>query len=95
MTVTCKAEESLTCSCVDVGTIIDGSDCSVDIHQTYANKAEAEAALNRFIEKARKTESYPCDIKTEITETENGANLTARFTFSCQAEAMIFELANR
>ena len=50
MTVTCKAEESLTCSCVDVGTIIDGSDCSVDIHQTYANKAEAEAALNRFIE---------------------------------------------
>ena len=54
MTVTCKAEESLTCSCVDVGTIIDGSDCSVDIHQTYANKAEAESALNRFIEKARK-----------------------------------------
>ena len=49
MAVTCKAEESLTCSCVDVGTIIDGSDCSVDIHQTYANKAEAEAALNRFI----------------------------------------------
>ena len=85
MTVTCKAEESLTCSCVDVGTIIDGSDCSVDIHQTYANKAE----------KARKTESDPCDIKSEITETENGANLTARFTFSCQAEAMIFELANR
>ena len=49
MTVTCKAEESLTCSFV----------------------------------------------KSEITETENGANLTARFTFSCQAEAMIFELANR
>ena len=45
MTVTCKAEESLTCSCVDVGTIIDGSDCTVDIHQTYANKAEAEAMI--------------------------------------------------
>ena len=40
-------------------------------------------------------ESDPCEIKSEITETENGANLTARFTFSCQAEAMIFELANR
>ena len=35
------------------------------------------------------------DQQLEITETENGANLTARFTFSCQAEAMIFELANR
>ena len=44
MTVTCKAEESLTCSCVDVGTIIDGSDCSVDIHQTYANKPLMKSA---------------------------------------------------
>ena len=59
MTVTCKAEESLTCSCVDVGTIIDGSDCSVDIHQTYANKAEAEVALNRFIEKAPQNGKAP------------------------------------
>ena len=63
MTVTCKAEESLTCSCVDVGTIIDGSDCSVDIHQTYANKAEAEAALNRFIEKARKQKAILATLK--------------------------------
>ena len=79
MTVTCKAEESLTCSCVDVGTIIDGSDCSVDIHQTYANKAEAESALNRFIEKARKTESDPCEITSEITETENGVKFNGSF----------------
>ena len=84
MTVTCKAEESLTCSCVDVGTIIDGSDCSVDIHQTYANKAEAEAALNRFIEKARKTESDPCEIKSESPKLKMAQILTARFTFSCQ-----------
>ena len=76
-----------------MGTIIDGSDCSVDIHQAYANKAEAEAALNRFIEKARKTESDPCDIKSEITETENGANLTARFTFSCQAGSDDFRIS--
>ena len=95
MTVKCKAEESLTCSCVDVGTIIDGSDCTVEIHQFYSTEADANTALERLTKKAHNTESDPCEIKSEITETENGVNLTARFTFSCQAEAMIFELANR
>lgn len=95
MTVKCKAEESLTCSCVDVGTIIDGSDCTVNVDQIYATQADAEQALARLTEKARKTESDPCEIVSEITAVEGGAQLKASFTFSCQAEAMIFELANR
>ncbi|OOF82541.1 hypothetical protein BKG92_06445 [Rodentibacter ratti] len=95
MAVKCKAEESLTCSCVDVGTIIDGSDRTVNITQTYATQAEAEQALARFTEKARKTESEPCEILSEISPIEGGVQLNASFTFSCQAEAMIFELANR
>lgn len=95
MTVKCKAEESLTCSCVDVGTIIDGSDCTVEVNQTYTTESEANAALERLIQKARNTESDPCEIKSDIQHTENGIVLTASFTFSCQAEAMIFELANR
>lgn len=95
MSVKCKAEESLTCSCVDVGTIIDGSDCTVIVEQIYPSQNEAEQALARFIEKARKTESDPCEIVSEIISVENGAQLKASFTFSCQAEAMIFELANR
>lgn len=95
MTVKCKAEESLTCSCVDVGTIIDGSDCTVNVDQIYATQADAEQALARLTEKARKTESDPCEIVSEITAVEDGAQLKASFTFSCQAEAMIFELANR
>ncbi len=95
MTVKCKAEESLTCSCVDVGTIIDGSDCTVNVDQIYHNQTEAEQALARFTEKARKTESEPCEIVSEIISTEDGVQLKASFTFSCQAEAMIFELANR
>ena len=52
MTVKCKAEESLTCSCVDVGTIIDGSDCGVEIHQFYSTEADANAALERLTKKA-------------------------------------------
>ncbi|BFU59250.1 MULTISPECIES: YfcZ/YiiS family protein [Rodentibacter] len=95
MTVKCKAEESLTCSCVDVGTIIDGSDCTVNVDQIYHNRTEAEQALARLTEKARKTESEPCEIVSEIISMEDGVQLKASFTFSCQAEAMIFELANR
>lgn len=95
MAVKCKAEESLTCSCVDVGTIIDGSDRTVNIAQTYATQTEAEQALAHLTEKARKTESEPCEIVSEILPIEGGVQLNASFTFSCQAEAMIFELANR
>lgn len=95
MTVKCKAEESLTCSCVDVGTIIDGSDCTVEVEQVYANESEANAALARLEKKARETESDPCEIKANIQTTAEGVKLVASFTFSCQAEAMIFELANR
>ncbi|OOF56046.1 YfcZ/YiiS family protein [Rodentibacter myodis] len=95
MAIKCKAEESLTCSCVDVGTIIDGSDCTVNVEQIYGSQAEAEQALATLTEKAHKTESDPCQISSEIITLENGVQLKASFTFSCQAEAMIFELANR
>lgn len=95
MTVKCKAEESLTCSCVDVGTIIDGSDCTVNIDQVYADETTAQAELARLTQKARDTESDPCEIRSEMHKVENGVQLKASFTFSCQAEAMIFELANR
>lgn len=95
MTVKCKAEESLTCSCVDVGTIIDGSDCTVNVDQIYADNASAQAALERLTQKARDTESDPCEIVSEINTVDGGVQLKAAFTFCCQAEAMIFELANR
>ncbi|THA07954.1 YfcZ/YiiS family protein [Rodentibacter pneumotropicus] len=95
MTVKYKAEESLTCSCVDVGAIIDGSERTVNIEQIYATQAEAEQTLTNLTEKARKTESDPCEIVSEISPVEGGVQLNASFTFSCQAEAMIFELANR
>ena len=65
MTVTCKAEESLTCSCVDVGTIIDGSDCSVDIRQTYANKAEAKLRLIVSLKKLAKQKAILARLKVK------------------------------
>ncbi|OOF68760.1 YfcZ/YiiS family protein [Rodentibacter caecimuris] len=80
---------------VIVGSVIDGSDCTVNIDKVYPTQAEAENALSQLTEKARKTESEPCQIESQIKQTEKGIQLSATFIFSCQAEAMIFELSNR
>ena len=94
-TLQCKAEEAKACCCVDVGTIIDGSDCTVDFSQVYADQTQAEQALAYLTQKARDAESDPAIIESEISQVESGYQLKAKFEFSCQAEAMIFQLSTR
>ncbi|MFZ7173224.1 YfcZ/YiiS family protein [[Pasteurella] aerogenes] len=94
-TLQCKAEEVKACCCVDVGTIIDNSDLTVDFSQSYVTEAQAKEALEYLTQKARAAESEPCEIKSEITAVENSYQLNAHFTFSCQAETMIFQLSTR
>ena len=94
-TLKCQAEEAIVCCCVDVGTVIDGSDCTVDFEQVYATEDAAEEALSYLTEKAKAAESDPCKISSEISAVENGFKLTAKFEFSCQAESMIFQLSTR
>ncbi|HDR1868283.1 DUF406 family protein [Pasteurella multocida] len=91
----CNPEEAKACCCVDVGTIIDGSDCTVEFEQVYASQAQAEEALAYLTEKAKAAESDPCEITSDISAVEHGALLKAQFVFSCQAEAMIFQLSTR
>lgn len=91
----CKASESPMCCCVDVGTIIDNSECVVDFSQTYATEAEAQEALSYLTEKARAAESEPCQISSHIQAVSQGYELTASFEFCCQAETMIFQLSTR
>ena len=91
----CQAEEAKVCCCVDVGTVIDGSDCTIDFEQVYATEAQAKEALAYLTEKARAAEIEPCNINSEISAVENGFKLKATFEFSCQAESMIFQLSTR
>lgn len=91
----CKANESPMCCCVDVGTIIDNSERAVDFSQCYATEADAQDALAYLTSKARVAQSEPCEITSNIKAVENGYELTACFTFSCQAETMIFQLSTR
>lgn len=91
----CSANETATCCCVDVGTIIDNTDCTAIWRQLFTSRKQAEQTLAELTEKARCVESEPCKINASLTELPQGVQLDAHFTFSCQAETMIFQLGLR
>ncbi|QLB43758.1 YfcZ/YiiS family protein [Mannheimia pernigra] len=90
-----KPIECEGCNTFDVGSILDNSETVATINRTYQTEAEAKAALERFIQKAREIENEPCEIKSDILAVENGFELNANFKFSCQAEVVIFQLGTR
>ncbi|TCP95549.1 uncharacterized protein (TIGR00743 family) [Cricetibacter osteomyelitidis] len=91
----CKAEEAKVCCCVDVGTVIDNSDCAVDFEQVYATEQDAQTALAYLTEKANEAAADPIEISSTIKAVEGGYQLTANFAFEYQAESMIFQLSTR
>lgn len=94
-TLQCKAEEAKVCCCVDVGTVIDNSDCTVNFEQIYATEGDAQEALAYLSEKAQTAASDPIQIHSEILKVDNGYQLKAVFPFEYQAESMIFQLSTR
>lgn len=91
----CSANETAACCCVDVGTIMDNTDCTATWCKVYENRQQADAALAQLTEKARQIESEPCQINARFSEQPEGVQLDIDFTFSCQAETMIFQLGLR
>ncbi|WP_409158896.1 YfcZ/YiiS family protein [Pectobacterium sp. B2J-2] len=91
----CSAEETAACCCVDVGTIMDNTDCTASYSKVFGDRSDAEAALAALTEKARSVESEPCDIVSTLEDVDGGIKLDIDFTFSCQAETLIFQLGLR
>lgn len=91
----CSANETAACCCVDVGTVMDNSDCTASWSQLFTRRQQAEEALAMLTEKARCVESEPCEINARLVELPQGVQLEADFTFCCQAETMIFQLGLR
>lgn len=91
----CNASETAACCCVDVGTVMDNSDCKATYQHTFPQRSEAEAMLASLTAKAREVESEPCLIESAFSETAEGVVLDCSFTFSCQAETLIFQLGLR
>ncbi|HDS9640095.1 TPA: YfcZ/YiiS family protein [Klebsiella aerogenes] len=91
----CSADETPVCCCMDVGTIVDNTDCTASYSRVFANRAEAEATLAVLSEKARNVESEPCKINSTFTDVDGGVQLNIDFVFSCEAESLIFQLGLR
>lgn len=91
----CSADETPVCCCMDVGTIVDNTDCTASYSRIFANRAEAEQTLAALSEKARNVESEPCKINPTFTDVDGGVQLDIDFVFSCEAESLIFQLGLR
>ncbi|HDY5309640.1 TPA: YfcZ/YiiS family protein [Klebsiella pneumoniae] len=91
----CSADETPVCCCMDVGTIVDNTDCIASYSHVFANRAEAEQTLAALSEKARNVESEPCKINPTFTDVDGGVQLDIDFVFSCEAESLIFQLGLR
>ena len=86
----CSADETPVCCCMDVGTIMDNTDCTASYSRVFPNRAEAEETLAALSKRAREVESDPCEIKSTFTEVEGGVQLDIDFVFACEAETLIF-----
>ena len=91
----CSADETPVCCCMDVGTIMDNTDCTASYSRVFPNRAEAEETLAALSQRAREVESEPCEIKSTFTEVEGGVQLDIDFVFACEAETLIFQLGLR
>ena len=91
----CSADETPVCCCMDVGTMMDNTDCTASYSRVFPNRAEAEETLAALSQRAREVESDPCEIKSTFTEVEGGVQLDIDFVFACEAETLIFQLGLR
>ncbi|HDR2753501.1 MULTISPECIES: YfcZ/YiiS family protein [Enterobacter] len=91
----CSADETPVCCCMDVGTIMDNTDCTASYSRVFANRADADETLAALTKRARDVESEPCDIKSTFKEVEGGVQLDIDFVFACEAETLIFQLGLR
>lgn len=91
----CSADETPVCCCMDVGTIMDNTDCTASYSRVFPNRAEAEETLAALSQRAREVESDPCEIKSTFTEVEGGVQADIDFVFACEAETLIFQLGLR
>lgn len=91
----CSADETPVCCCMDVGTIMDNTDCTASYSRVFPNRAEAEETLAALSQRAREVESDPCEIKSTFTEVDGDVQLDIDFVFACEAETLIFQLGLR
>ena len=87
---------------IDIGTVIDNDNCTSKLSRFFATREEAESFMTKLKELAAAASSaddyfaaYRDSVNYKIKDLEGQVELDAAFTFSCQAEMIIFELSLR
>lgn len=82
---------------IDIGSVIDNDNCTSKLSRFFATREEAESFLAKLKELAAAASSADesASVDSKITQREAQFELEASFTFSCQAEMIIFELSLR
>jgi uncharacterized protein (TIGR00743 family) len=83
------------CLSLETSMLIDGSVLTFEFEKEYASEQQAKQALEKATQKATQVASEPCQITSTITNQSNNFLLKSSFTFTNQAEMMIFEMFAR
>ena len=80
---------------IDIGTVIDNDNCTSKFSRFFATREEAESFMTKLKELAAAASSADegASVAYKIKDLEGQVELDAAFTFSCQAEMIIFELS--
>ena len=73
---------------IDIGTVIDNDNCTREEAESFMTKLKELAA-------AASSADEGASVAYKIKDLEGQVELDAAFTFSCQAEMIIFELSLR
>ena len=79
---------------IDIGTVIDNDNCTSKFSRFFATREEAETKLKELAA-ATSSADEGASVAYKIKDLEGQVELDAAFTFSCQAEMIIFELSLR
>ena len=79
---------------IDIGTVIDNDNCTSKFSRFFATREEAESFMTKLKELASSADEG-ASVAYKIKDLEGQVELDAAFTFSCQAEMIIFELSLR
>lgn len=75
--------------------MLDNCDRQIAFEAVYDSQAQAQQAVEFFTQKAKSVETDPCEIRSEISLTQDGFLMKMWITFSCQAEMILFQMAVR
>jgi len=87
--------DTAACCCVEIGTVIDNSDCTAHWSGHFSDRAAAEVMLAQLSDRAQRAASEPCTVHATFTARGTGVQLDMDFTFCCQAESLIFQFGLR